>query len=207
MQLTIQGKQMDVGDALKTHASDKLEDINQKYFNRAIDANVTFSPEPHNFTKVHISIRVGKDIMVMADAVEKDPYASFDAAAEKVAKQLRRYKKKLRDHHERLEKMPEVEFLPARDYIIAGEEAAEEEDDGVPQGDDPVVIAEMTTNIQTMAVSEAVMRLDLSGQPALLFRNAQHNGLNMVYRRPDGNIGWVDPDTNEAFSQATAKSA
>ena len=199
MQLTITGKQMNLGDALRTHISDKLEDINHKYFNRAIEAIVTLSPEAHAFTKTHISIRVGKDIMVMSDATEPDPYVSFDSAANKVAKQLRRYKKRLRDHHERLEKDEEERLITAQNYVLSSEEEAEAHE----EASDPTVIAEMTTNIQTLSVSEAVMRLDLSGDSALLFHNAQHGGLNMIHRRPDGNIGWVDPDGNE--SQHTLK--
>lgn len=192
MQLSIHGKQMDLGDVLRTHISDKLEDINQKYFNRAIEAIVTLSPEGHAFTKTHISIRIGKDIMVMADAQDTDPYASFDGACEKVAKQMRRYKKRLRDHHERLE---EDTFIPAQHSVIESiSEKAEEEEEHA----EPVVVADMVTNIQTMSVSEAVMRLNLSGENALLFRNATHDGLNMVYRRSDGNVGWVDPEGNES---------
>lgn len=191
MQLSIHGKQMDLGDTLREHIADKLEDINQKYFNRAIEAIVTLSPEGHAFVKTHISIRVGKDIMVMSDAQDTDPYASFDSACEKVAKQLRRYKKRLRDHHERLE---EENFIPAQNYVLSPEPETEQE----PEKHEPAVVAEMITNIQTMSVSEAVMRLDLSGENALLFRNPQHEGLNMVYRRSDGNIGWVDPEASEA---------
>ena len=202
MQLTVHGKQIDVGEALRTHVTDKLEDINQKYFNHATDATVTFSKEGHGhgLTKSLIHIRVGKNIMVLADDTEPDPYAAFDKAADKVAKQLRRYKKKLRDHHERLEQSPDLEIIRARDYILAStsEENKEDEiDDGVAVGDDPVIIAEMTTDIQTTSVSDAVMRMDLAGQSALLFRNASHNGLNMVYRRADGNVGWVDPEQLE----------
>jgi len=192
MQLSINGKQMDLGEALRTHISDKIEDINQKYFNRAIEAIVTLSPEGHAFTKTHISIRVGKDIMVMADAQDTDPYASFDAACEKVAKQMRRYKKRLRDHHERLE---ENIFIPAQHTVIDSPITSNQEEETAKE---PVVIADMITNIQTMSVSEAVMRLDLSGENALLFRNPQHEGLNMVYRRSDGNVGWVDPEGNES---------
>ena len=191
MQLSIHGKQMDLGDALRTHIADKLEDINQKYFNRAIEAIVTLSPEGHAFVKTHISIRVGKDIMVMSDAQDADPYASFDGAYDKVAKQLRRYKRRLRDHHERLE---EATFIQAQNYVLTPEPESEQE----PEKDEPAVVAEMITNIQTMSVSEAVMRLDLSGENALLFKNPQHQGLNMVYRRSDGNIGWVDPEGNES---------
>lgn len=204
MQLTVQGKQIDVGDALREHVTGKLEEINSKYFNHATDATVTFSKEGHGrgLIKVSIHIRVGKNIMVIADNAEADSYASFDGAAEKVAKQLRRYKKKLRDHHDRTAALTEVDTLKARDYTIA--ESADE-DDAVPEGDDPVVVAEMTTDIQTMSVSDAVMRMDLCGQPALLFRNAKHKGLNMVYRRPDGNIGWIDPE--ETTAQENRKSA
>ena len=147
------------------------------------------SPEGNAFTKTHISIRVGKDIMVMSDATAPEPYASFDSAAEKVAKQLRRYKKKLRDHHDRMDAAEAIKHMPAQNYVLSSEEEKEE-------ANDPTVIAEMVTNIQTISVSEAVMRLDLSGENALLFRNAQHEGLNMIYRRNDGNIGWVDPDGN-----------
>lgn len=193
MQLTVQGKQMDLGDALRTHVNTKLEDLNQKYFNRAIDANVIFAPEGTAFVRAHISLRIGKDIMVISDATETDPYISFDVAAEKVAKQLRRYKRRLRDHHRKLDETPEENFIPALDYTISAEQ------DNAPEGEDhengePLVVAEIATRIQTMSVSDAVMRLDLSGLPAMMFRNASHNGLNMIYRRPDGNIGWVDPD-------------
>lgn len=182
---------MDLGDALRSHVSTKLEDINSKYFNRAIDATVTFSPEGQAFTKTHISIRIGKDIMVISDATENDPYISFDQAAEKVAKQLRRYKRKLRDHHQRLDDAPAEHFTPALDYTLSVEQDnGKEEDDP----SDHLVIAEMATVIGTMSPSEAAMRLELSALPAMMFRNATHNGLNMVYRRSDGNIGWVDPD-------------
>lgn len=200
MQITVQGKQMDVGDALRTYVNEKLEDINSKYFNHATFATVTFSKEGHGHNQIrsHIQIRIGKDIMVMADAMAGDAHGAFDTAAEKVAKQMRRYKTRLRDHHDRLQQTPETEFMKARDYTLANESDKEEDDNnGVPEGDDPVVVAEITTDIQTMSVSDAVMRLDLSGQQAMMFRNAKHKKLNMVYRRSDGNIGWVDPTTAE----------
>jgi ribosomal subunit interface protein len=196
MELTVHGKQIDVGDALRTHVTDKIEDLNQKYFNHATYATVTFSREGHGHkkTKAHISIQVGKNIMVNADAVESDPYVSFESAADKVGKQMRRYKRRLRDHHERLEQTPETEMQKARSYVLA--KTPEQEKDeltGLPQGDDPVVIAEVETRIETLSVPEAVMRLDLSGKNALMFRNGKSKGLNMVYRRTDGTIGWVDP--------------
>lgn len=189
MNLSVHGKQMDLGDALHTHVETKLGDINSKYFNRAIDATVTFAPEGHGFVKTHISIRVGKDILVMSDSQGGDAYIAFDTAADKVAKQLRRYKRRLRDHHERPSE--ETAFTKARDYTIESIDVANDDEESA-HGSDPAVIAEMDTHIQTLSVSDAVMRLDLSGQNALLFRNAKSGHINMVYRRTDGHIGWVD---------------
>ena len=197
MELTVQGKQIDVGNALREHVTGKIEDITTKIFQPCHGATVTFSKEGHgkSQTKVHIAIQVGKNILINTDCLANDPYGAFDTAAEKAGKRLRRYKK-LRDHHDRHEKDPLEESQKARDYVLAAftDQDNEAEDDYVPQGDDPVVIAEMTTQIETLSVSDAVMRLDLSGQPALMFRNAQHDGLNMIYRREDGNIGWIDPE-------------
>ncbi len=199
MELTVHGKQIDVGDALRTHVTKKLEDISEKYFNHTTYATVTFSKEGHGhqLTRTNIAIKLGKNIMVIAEGTESDPYVAFDVAAEKAAKQLRRYKRKLRDHHERLEQTPETEIIKARDYVLAAmpETANDSEhiEDDPSEGGDPVVIAEMTTNIETMSVSDAVMRMDLSSAPVLLFRNASNDVLNIVYRRPDGNVGWIDP--------------
>lgn len=195
MQVTVQGKQIDVGDALRSHVIDKIEELNGKYFNHANFATVTFSKEGHGnpLIKSHISINVGKNIMVIADDQNNDPYNAFDSAADKVAKQMRRYKKKLRDHHQRKEQTPEEEILKARDYILASE-ASNSNDEAEESADEPLVIAEMTTDIETLTVSEAVMRMDLSGENAMMFRNQKSDGLNVIYRRSDGNIGWIDPE-------------
>jgi len=207
MQLSVQGKQLNVGDALRTHVDEKLNDINAKYFNRAIDATVIFSREGEGFFKTHISIRVGRNILIQGDAVEADIYMAFDLAAAKVAKQLRRYKNRLRNHHHRIEQTPETEIIKARDYTLAmqafenaGEDAAEPEAE-----DNPLIVAEMSSDIETLSVSEAVMRMDLANQSALLFRNASHNGLNLVYRRNDGNVGWVDPTIADIGSKVAAE--
>lgn len=202
MQLTVQGKQMDVGDSLRTHVTEKLEELNRKYFNHATFATVTFSREGHGHAliRTHIHIRVGKNIMVVADETAADPYVAFETAADKVGKQMRRYKKRLRDHHDRMERTPDTEIMKARDYVLAAapDGTDQDHDDGVAYGEDPVIIAEMTTDIQTMSVGDAAMRMDLAGLDALLFRNPKTDSLNLVYRRPDGNIGWVDPTVAEA---------
>ena len=192
MQLNVQGKQIDVGDSLRTHVADKMETINSKYFGRAIDAEVTLAPEGGSSYKTHITIRVGKNIHVIGSAVEHDIYASFDHAAERVAKQLRRYKKRLRDHHERIESSPETEIQKARDFVIAVNENEEEAQDAVDDGA-PAIVAESTKDIETMSVSDAVMRMDLAESDFYLFKNTKTGALNVLHRRADGNIGWIDP--------------
>lgn len=191
MQLSVKGKQLDVGDALRTHVADILERILDKYFGTAIEVNVTIAREGHRFRTL-VTAHVGRGILIQAQGEAEQPYPSFDTAAEHLAKRLRRYKRRLRDHHK--ETGPEHEALPAQQYILAGggaEEEGIEESNGMP-----VVVAEMTTEIPSLTVSEAVMRLDLGDLTALMFRNSSHSGLNLVYRRPDGNIGWIDPRGN-----------
>lgn len=202
MDITVQGKQIDVGESLREHVTNKLEDLNEKYFNHATSATITFSKEGHGHGvyKAHIKVLIGKNISVIVDSQAGDIYAAFDSAAEKAAKKMRRNKKKLRDHHERGTKTPEEAIIEARDYTLALEA---QNDAGEPaETDEPMVIAEMTTNIATMSVSEAAMRLDLSDESAFMFRNSSNNSLNMVYRRSDGNIGWVDPEQNIAEKAA-----
>lgn len=200
MELNVHGKQMDVGDALRTHVSDKLEDLNEKYFNHATFATVTFSKEGHGKpeTRAHISIQLGKNIMVVSDATDGDPYASFEAAAEKVGKQMRRYKRRLKSHQSRDELSPEQEEMRARDYVLAAvpeQDDTPESEETEQSGDDPLVIAEMDMTIESLSVSDAVMKLDLSGKNALPFKNSASGKLNIIYRRDDGNIGWIDPET------------
>lgn len=203
MKLSVQGKQIDIGDSLRSHVDEKINDLNEKFFGRAIDSNVVFSREGEGFFRTYISIRIGKNIQIMAEAVENEIYLSFDVAAAKVAKQLRRYKNRLRDHHQRIEQTPESESLKARDYTLAMEAFVNQESKPQEeQPDNPLIVAEMSSDIETLSVSEAVMRMDLANQSALLFRNASNNGLNLVYRRNDGNVGWVDPYANGAEKQA-----
>ncbi|MBX6320721.1 MAG: ribosome-associated translation inhibitor RaiA [Rhodospirillaceae bacterium] len=191
MQLTVRGKQLDVGGALRTHIAQTLDGLIGKYFGNPIEATVVLSREAHLY-RAQISVHVGRGILVQGEAAADEPYPAFDAAAERIAKRLRRYKRRLRDHHR---SAPEVE--PARQYVLApaGEDFTEPVD-GVPA--EPIVIAEMEAEIPTLSVSEAVMRLDLSEAAAIMFRNRAHGGLNMIYRRGDGNVGWVDPHGNSS---------
>lgn len=191
MQLSVKGKQLDVGGALRTHVETNLDRILSKYFGSAIDAHVTLSRDAHRFRAV-VSAHVGRHIHLEAHGEADQPYPAFDAAAERLSKRLRRHKRRLRDHHK--EGAGEQDFERAQQYILAPET---ESDEAESEGDGrPAVVAEMSTVIPVLTVSEAVMRMDLGELSAMMFRNQAHGGLNMVYRRPDGNIGWVDPEGN-----------
>ena len=191
MQLSVKGRQLDVGDALRSHVSESLVRILDKYFGDAIEVSVTFSREAHHYRAV-VTAHVGRGIQVQAQGEADGPYPAFDTAADHLDKRLRRYKRRLRNHHK--EGNADLEILPAQQYILAGG-AANDKDE--PERDAmPVIIAEMATEIPNLTVGEAVMRLDLGDLSAMLFRNSSHSGLNLVYRRADGNVGWVDPRGN-----------
>jgi len=193
MQLSVNGKQLDIGDSLKEHIEREVPTIVGKYFACPTDADVTVSKEGSTF-RTDISVHVGKGIVVQGHARSEDPYASFDEAAEHMAKRLRRYKRRLRDHHrDRSAKSAKEEVLYAAQYVLAQEEDPVPHVDEQAEPDQPVIVAEMQTQIERLSVGEAVMRMDLANLPAMLFRNSAHGGLNMVYVRTDGNIGWVDP--------------
>jgi len=196
MHVTVKGKQIEVGDALRDHVESALIASVSKYFSNPLESQIVFTREAHLF-RADVSVHVGRSILVQGQGLAADAYAAGDAAIEHVAKRLRRHKRRLRDHHK--EHDSKVEALTAQAYVLA----AEADDDAAPADgstdDRPVVIAEMTTEILTLSVGEAVMRLDLGDQPALMFRHAGHGGLNLVYRRSDGNIGWIDPQLNAAM--------
>jgi len=187
MQLSIKGKQIDLGDALRAHVEDALTSITGKYFNGAIEGNVFFAREA-NGIRVDLSLHVAKQLQLQTEGQGETAHLAFDRAAERMAKRLRRYKRRLSDHS-RDRSLSSV--LPAQAYVLAAEPEEVPEDHEEPA--QPIVVAEMTTEIDTLTVSQAVMRLDLADLPALMFRNSAHGGLNMVYRRSDGNVGWVDP--------------
>ncbi len=211
MQLSVTGKQTEIGEALRRHVEGSLGSILDKYFKTAIEAHVIVSKEAH-LSRAEISIHIGRGIVVNARAATSEAYLAFDAAAERLAKQLRRYKRRLRDHHAKARE-PAGASERAMDYVLApiGEEEAEmaeaeeaEAETGGANGA-PAVIAEMSTELPSLTVGEAAMRMDLAEAPVLLFRNRSHGELNLVYRRADGNIGWIDPELDAA--RATRRTA
>ena len=190
MQISINGKHIDVGDALRTHVQETIKALVSKYFDHPIEAAVVFSREAHNF-RADVSAHPTRGVLVQGGAAAGDAYAAFDAAAERVSTQLRRYKQRLNKHKG---KSDVAATIPAQYHILAAsgsEEVSAEEHQ-------PIIIAEMTADVPVCTVSGAVMRLDLAGTPAIMFRNSAHGGLNLVYRRPDGNIGWIDPQKTGA---------
>jgi ribosomal subunit interface protein len=196
MNLTVSGKQISIGDALRGHVVQTLDAAVAKYFDGALEATVTFSREAHEF-RSDISVRVGRNIVAQSHGAAGDPYVAFSAACDHIAKRLRRHKRRLRDHNARI--VREAEEIDATQSVIALEDDAT----GNFDGKDSLVIAEMRTSVQTLTVGEAVMHLDLGQLPALMFRNRANGLFNMVYRRPDGNIGWVDPQ-NAPPTQASS---
>jgi ribosomal subunit interface protein len=205
MQLSVKGKQIDVGDSLRQHVETALGAIVEKYFDRALEAHVVFSREAH-MLRSDISVHVHRDMVVQGQGLAGDAYAAFDSAAEHIAKRIRRHKRRLNDHHNDhhgRNRDVEIESLSARSYVIAEQD---DESGGAEAGDQPVIIAEMACEIPSLTVGEAVMRMDLADVPTFIFRNRAHGGLNVVYRRSDGHIGWVDPDLNNIPSNGKQRS-
>jgi len=187
MQIHISAKQVEVPETLKQHVEKRLANSVEKYFADPIEANVTMTRVGHEY-RSDCSVHVGHGIDAQSHAQANDLAASFDGAVARLEKQLRRYKRRLRDHHNRNRSKPSL-IQTAPDYVLA----AEPEDAEVPESFHPVVVAENTARILTLTVGEAVMQMDLRGLPLLLFRNGAHGGYNVVYRRADGHIGWIDP--------------
>jgi ribosome hibernation promoting factor len=198
MQVTVTGKRFDVGDSLRTHAATATSAIVERYFGKATEAHVVFCRERH-LVKTEISVHASRGLSVQSGGEADDPYVAFDTAAERIDKRLRRHKRRLRNHHARAKDDAPSPAQDATAYVLTA--AEKEEEDGASDGEgEPLVVAEMRTHIPHLTVSEAVMRLDLADAPALLFRNGARGNLNLVYRRADGNIGWIDPDLAQGRS-------
>lgn len=187
MRYQISGKQIDVGEALQTHVKAELGEVVEKYAQRPTECIVVFSRSAHEFV-CEATIHLSTGLNAQAKGHATEIYAAFESCREKMDKQLRRYKRRIRNHHS--SRATPVEFGGASSYILAASEDAE---DAEPDTLQPIVIAEMETKIPSITVGEAVMQLELAGQRMLVFRNEGHGGVNVVYRRDDGNIGWIDP--------------
>lgn len=199
MRIQVAGRQLDVGEALRTRIEDELTNGVGKYFNRATDAVVTVGRNGGAGIEVDCTVHLASGISLQAEGQGDDAHAAFDDALGKLAKRVRRYKRRLRNHHANGKSPLPAEAAAA--YVLAPLQEDSEAGEEAASGDTeagPLVIAETTVPVRTMTVSNAVMQLDLTDAPVVLFRNAANGGLNVVYRRPDGNIGWIDPERNHS---------
>lgn len=186
MDIRVSGHQVDTGEALQVHASDRLTTIVDKYFNRALSSQVTFGKAPASAFRCDIVTHVTHGLILKGAGTAQDAHVALDQAAEKIERQLRRYKHRLKDHHEQA-------VHAAREEEAAYTVFVEPEQDVEVTADAPLVIAETRVDVPEATVSDAVMMLDLRNTNALLFKNAGTGKHNMVYRRGDGSIGWVEP--------------
>lgn len=191
MQITVSGKQVELSDALRTRVADHLDVIAGKYFDHALEASVTFS-RARSFFTCDINVHAGRGLTLRGEGEAADAHSAFDDAAEHIAKRLRRYRRRVNEHARDLAHRARPEA--GKQYVLRQEEDAEQP--GERKSETPAyatVIAESAAEINTLSVGEAVMRMDLADQQLLMFRNSATAELNVVYRRPDGHIGWIDP--------------
>lgn len=190
MEIRVSGHQVDTGQALRTHVQERMSAIADKYFARAISAHVTFGKGPHDHAFVcDIVAHVMQGVILKGSGQAADAHPAFDQAAERVEKQLRRYMRRLKTRHGGSSQAVALDDVQADAGYTVFDPGEDEEE----VSDHPPVIAETRVDIPDASVSDAVMLLDLRNTNALLFRNSGTDSLNMVYRRGDGTIGWVEP--------------
>ncbi len=210
MQVQVTGKHVDVGDALKTRVSDDLSNSIGRYFDRGGSADVVVARDGHGF-RVDCAVTLATGQQLRSHGMGGDAHAAFSVALEKIEHRIRRYKHRLKDHHPAaLSKQAES----AAYFVLRAPDGEADDDlldDETPQPTgaplNGMVIAETEKEIRTMTVSMAVMDLDLTESQAIVFRNAAHGGLSVVYRRPDGNIGWIDPERTKPANGARVAGA
>ncbi len=192
MQITVSGKQVELSDALRSRVANSLETISSKYFDHALEAHVTFS-RARSFFTCDINMHAGRGLTLRGEGEAADANGAFDDAAEHIARRLRRYRRRVSDHQR--DQAHKERPQAATQYVLR---ATEDEADHV-NGDASAtngyatVVAEAPAEIRSLTVSDAVMRMDLENQPVLMFRNSASGALNVVYRRSDGHVGWIDP--------------
>lgn len=187
MDIQITGKHIDLGNALTETVTEKLEDGVIKYSENPIDAQVVFSKDGHEYL-CDISVHLSTGLRAKARGRADEIYASADDALERMEKQLRRYKRRLKNHHK--ERQSPIETFAEKAYVI---EPVSDDSSADGALENPLIIAENETKVQSLSVGEAVMQMELAEENMLVFRNTKHGGVNVVFRREDGNIGWIDP--------------
>ena len=192
MQINVSGKQVDLSDSLRTRVAASLDGIAGKYFDHAMEAHVTFS-RARSFFTCDINLHAGRGLTLRGEGEAADANAAFDDAAEHIATRLRRYRRRLNDHNREHSQRDGAQ--QARSVVLRAEpeEAAPTHTNGHSTPAFATVVAETLLEIAELTVSDAVMRMDLADTAVLMFRNSASGELNVVYRRTDGNIGWIDP--------------
>ena len=182
MTISVAGKHMEVGESLTKFSHEAVENLVTRYMGNILEASVTFSKDHHDFL-ADVQVHISHHFVVTCHGKDHDAYKALMLALEKLEKRIKKYKDRLKNKKRTHEK---PDFMEASKYLIA----SSEEDAGI---DTPVTIAELNTHIETLSVSEAVMRLEVTDYPVIVFKNSAQNRVNIVYNRPDGNIGWIDP--------------
>ena len=185
MTLRISGKHMDMGDAFRERIDDRIGEALEKYFDGGFSGHVTVEKSGSGFES-DIMIHLDTGMVLQANASGQDPQAAFDGAAAKVEKRLRRYKRKLKSHRDNSAE-------PAIDIAYRIMSAVPDEEEEVAEDYAPAIVAETSMSLRSMSVANAVVELDTKDSPVFVFRNASSDHVNVVYRRSDGNIGWIDP--------------
>jgi ribosome hibernation promoting factor len=190
MPFRVSGKNIDIGEALRVRVSARIAEATGKYFDGGFSGHVTIGKEGFGF-RTECVIHLDSGIVLEAEAIAADAYASAEQAALRIEKRLRRYKRRLKDHQAaRSDDHARDQAFDAQSYVISAPE--HESDEEVTEWN-PVIIAESTTTLKRLSVREAVMELDMRGTAVVVFRHAGHGRVNLVYRRADGHIGWIDP--------------
>jgi ribosome hibernation promoting factor len=200
MTIKVTGKNVDAGDAFTSYVSDKIATVLGKYIGPNIAGHVRLEKERSQF-RTGCSLKLSSGLVIEANGEGGDAYTSADAAVEHLETRVRRHKRRLKSHHAPRDGTADRD-IAARDYTVRLHET---DDEGLADAPTPVIIAEAVREISEMAVSEAVMQLDVTEKTFLLFRNASHGELNIVYRRADGNIGWIDPKSGESAGNAVGR--
>lgn len=191
MTFRVSGKNIDVGDALRERVSARIGEAMGKYFDGGYSGHVTLEREGFGF-RTECAIHLDSKVTLHAEGMAANAYASADQAAMRIEKRLRRYHRRLKDH--RPDRGDGRETIDAASYVIAAP-ADDDSDAEDSDGFTPAIIAESTTALKLLSVSDAVTELDMTGAPVLVFRHAAHGGINVVYRRGDGHFGWIDPQS------------
>ena len=194
MQITVSGKQVELSDALQTRVTTQLDDVARKYFGHAVEAHVTFG-RARSFFTCDINLHAGRGLTMRGEGEAGDANGAFDAAAEHIAKRLRRYRRRVNEHARDLTNRERGEA--ARQYVLRQETDADSDKkvNGAAAGALGRVIAEQPAEILRLTLDEALMQMDLEEEPVLMFRHRDSGKMNVVYRRADGTIGWIDSET------------